>query len=146
MIDNFEKKTIPREAIAGGRIFLKKETINGIKDKQIKKGDVLETARIAGINAIKQTPLLIPYCHQIPINFADFKFNFHDDCIETICTAKTEAKTGLEMEVLVGVSIALNTIWDMVKYLEKNDAGQYPYTRITDIRVIKKVKNVTTRA
>lgn len=146
MIDNLEKKIISREAIAGGKIFLKKETIEGIKDKQIKKGDVLETARIAGINAIKQTQLLIPHCHQILINFADFKFNFGDDFIEAICIAKTEAKTGLEMEVLVGVSLALNTIWDMVKYLEKNEAGQYPFTRITDIRVIKKVKNDTTRA
>ena len=140
MIDITEKKIVPREAIASGKIFLKKATIEKIKDKEVEKGDALETARVAGINAVKQTQLLIPHCHQIPINFADFEFNFGDDFIEAICTAKTEAKTGIEMEALVGISICLNTIWDMVKYLEKDGAGQYPTTRITDIKVVKKVK------
>ncbi len=140
MIDITEKKIVSREAIASGKIFLKKETIKKIKNKQIKKGDVLETARIAGINAVKQTQLLIPHCHQIPINFADIEFNFSDNFVEAICTVKAEAKTGLEMEALVGVSICLNTIWDMVKYLEKNRAGQYPTTRITEIKIVKKVK------
>ena len=140
MIDITEKNIVPREAIASGKIFLKTATIETIKDKKVEKGDALETARIAGINAVKQTQLLIPHCHQIPINFADFEFNFGDDFIEAICTAKAEAKTGIEMEALVGISICLNTIWDMVKYLEKDQAGQYPTTRITDIQVIKKVK------
>lgn len=140
MIDITEKKIVRREAIASGKIFLKKATIERIKDKEVEKGDALETARVAGINAVKQTQLLIPHCHQIPINFADFEFNFGDDFIEAICTAKAEAKTGVEMEALVGISICLNTIWDMVKYLEKDEAGQYPTTRITDIKVVKKVK------
>ncbi len=140
MIDITEKKIVPREAIASGKIFLKKATIEKIKAKKVEKGDALETARVAGINAVKQTQLLIPHCHQIPINFADFQFNFGDDFIEAICTAKAEAKTGVEMEALVGISICLNTIWDMVKYLEKDGAGQYPTTRITDIKVVKKVK------
>ena len=140
MIDITEKKIVSREAIASGKIFLKKETIKKIKNKQIEKGDVLETARIAGINAVKQTQLLIPHCHQIPINFAGLEFNFSNNFVEAICTAKAEAKTGLEMEALVGVSICLNTIWDMVKYLEKNRAGQYPTTRITEIKIVKKVK------
>ena len=140
MIDITEKKIVPREAIASGKIFLKKATIEKIKDKEVEKGDALETARVAGINAVKQTQLLIPHCHQIPINFADFQFNFGDDFIEAICTAKAEARTGVEMEALVGISICLNTIWDMVKYLEKDGAGQYPTTRITDIKVVKKVK------
>lgn len=140
MIDITEKKIISREAIASGKIFLRKETIKKIKNKQIKKGDVLETARIAGINAVKQTQLLIPHCHQIPINFAGLEFNFSNNFVEAVCTAKAEAKTGLEMEALVGVSICLNTIWDMVKYLEKNRAGQYPTTRITEIKIVKKVK------
>lgn len=140
MIDITEKKIISREAIASGKIFLRKETIKKIKNKQIEKGDVLETARIAGINAVKQTQLLIPHSHQIPINFAGLEFNFSNNFVEAICTAKAEAKTGLEMEALVGVSICLNTIWDMVKYLEKNRAGQYPTTRITEIKIVKKVK------
>lgn len=141
MIDITKKKMIPREATASGKIFLKKETVQKIKNRQVEKGDALETARIAGINAVKQTQLLIPHCHQIPVAFADFKFNFGDDFIKAICTVRTEAKTGVEMEALVGVSICLNTIWDMVKYLEKDQAGQYPTTRITDIKVIKKLNS-----
>ena len=140
MIDISSKKVVKREAKASGKIFLKKDTIEKIKNKEVKKGDVFENAKIAGINAVKQTQILIPHCHQIPINFADFEFKFNDDFIEVICDVRTEAKTGLEMESIVGVSIALNTVWDMVKYLEKDDNGQYPDTKITDIKIIKKVK------
>ena len=140
MIDVTEKKAVHREAVASGKIFLKRETIEKIKTKQAQKGDVLETARIAGVNALKQTAHLIPHCHQIPIDFTDFLFNFGDGFIEAVCIAKAEAKTGLEMEALVGVSVCLNTIWDMVKYLEKDNAGQYPATEITDIKVVKKTK------
>lgn len=140
MIDITEKKIVKREAKASGKIFLKKETIEKIRNKEIRKGDALETAKIAGINAVKQTQLLIPHCHQIPINFIDFEFKINEDDIETICTVKTQAKTGVEMESLLGVSIALNTIFDMVKYLEKDENGQYPTTKISDIKVLKKVK------
>lgn len=142
MIDITEKSIVKREAKASGRIFLKKTTIEEIKDKKIKKGDVFETARIAGINAVKQTQILIPYCHQIPVSFIDFKFKANEDFIEVICHVKTEAKTGLEMEAIVGTSIALSTIWDMVKYLEKDENGQYPATSITDIKVLEKKKGV----
>lgn len=140
MIDITEKDIVKREAKASGKIFLKKETIEQIKNKEIKKGDVFETAKIAGINAVKQTQLLIPHCHQIPINFIDFEFKAGKDFIESVCHVKTEAKTGLEMEAIVGVSIALNTIWDMVKYLEKDENGQYPNTKITDVKVLEKIK------
>jgi len=139
MIDITEKKIVKREATASGKIVLKKETIEKIKNKGIKKGDVLEVARITGMNAVKQTQYLIPHCHQIPINFVEFKFIFKND-IEVRCTVKTVAKTGLEMEALVGVTMALNTIWDMVKYLEKDKNGQYPDTKIADIRIIEKIK------
>lgn len=140
MIDITEKKIVKRRAKASGKIYLKKETIEEIKNKKIKKGDTFETAKISGINAVKQTQLIIPHCHQIPINFIDFDFKINENYIECICNVKTEAKTGLEMESIVGVSIALNTIWDMVKYLEKDESGQYPTTKITDIKVLKKIK------
>jgi len=140
MIDISEKKIVKREATASGKIFLKQDTIDKIKNKQIKKGDALETAKIAGINGVKQTQILITHCHQIPIDFINFEFKVNQDHIETICTAKTQAKTGLEMEAIVGVSIALNTIWDMVKYLEKDEDGQYPTTKITDIKILRKIK------
>ncbi len=140
MIDITEKKVVKREAKASGKIFLKKETIEKIKNKDIKKGDIFETSKIAGINAVKQTQLMIPHCHQIPINFIDFEFKINEDFIESICHVKTEAKTGLEMEAIVGISIALDTIWDMVKYLEKDQSGQYPTTKITDIKVLEKTR------
>ena len=69
------------------------------------------------------------------------RFELHDGRIEARCLVRAQARTGVEMEALVGVSMALNTIWDMVKYLEKDAKGQYPGTRITDIRVVSKIKN-----
>ncbi len=140
MIDISGKKVVKREAKAYGKIFLKKGTIEKIKKQETKKGDVFETAKLAGINAVKQTQILIPHCHQIPINFINFEFKINEYSIEAFCTVKAQAKTGVEMESLVGVSIALNTIWDMVKYLEKDENGQYPSTKITDIKVLKKIK------
>lgn len=140
MIDITEKKFAERTAKASGKIILKEETIEKILKKEIKKGDVFETAKIAGINAVKQTPLLTPYCHQIPIEFTDFKFETGKNEITVFCTVKSVSKTGVEMEALNGVIIALSNIWDMVKYLEKDEKGQYPTTRIEDIKVIEKVK------
>ncbi|MBR9690864.1 cyclic pyranopterin monophosphate synthase MoaC [Candidatus Woesearchaeota archaeon] len=140
MIDISDKKAVRREAEAVGKIILKKDTIEKIRKKEIKKGDVIEAAKLAGINAVKQTSVLIPHCHQILIEFTNFKFEIEEDFIEAICVVKTVAKTGVEMESLVGVSTALNTIWDMVKYLEKDEKGQYPNTRIENISILRKWK------
>ena len=107
---------------------------------EIKKGDPLLIAEVAAMNAAKQTHLLIPHCHQIPLNTVSVAFDISKDSILARCRVKTFARTGVEMEALVGVSIALNTLWDVVKYLEKDEGGQYPFTEITDIRVVKKVK------
>jgi len=92
------------------------------------------------MRAAKETYLLIPHCHHIPLNTVELNFSTGEDFIEANCLVKAEAMTGVEMEALVGVSIALNTIWDMVKYLEKDRNGQYPSTRISDIRVLQKLK------
>ncbi|MFO8163586.1 MAG: cyclic pyranopterin monophosphate synthase MoaC [Thermodesulfobacteriota bacterium] len=140
MIDITGKKVVSREACASGRIILSARTIERIKENQIKKGDPLLVAEIAAMRAAKETYLLIPHCHHIPLNTVELDFSIHNDSIEASCLVKTESMTGVEMEALVGVSIALNTIWDMVKYLEKDENGQYPSTRITDIIVLKKVK------
>ncbi len=141
MIDISQKKAIVREATAEGKLYLKSSTIEVIKKKEAKKGDALEISRIAGINAVKQTQFLIPMCHQIPIETITFNFELEKDHIVTQCYVKTTAKTGVEMEALVGVSTALNNLWDMVKYLEKDKDGQYPISKITDIVVLKKVKH-----
>jgi cyclic pyranopterin phosphate synthase len=140
MIDVSEKAVVKRKAQAGGKIFLSPKTIEEIKAGRIKKGNPLQVAEVAAMNAAKQTYLLIPYCHQIPLDMVRVDFSVHSDNIEAVCYVNARARTGVEMEALVGVSVALNTLWDMVKYLEKDDQGQYPFTQITDLRVLKKEK------
>lgn len=142
MVDVTEKPVIRRQAEAAGKIFLSPDTIRKINDRQIKKGDPLLVAEVSAMNAAKQTHLLIPHCHQIPLDSVSASFDVSQEFIEARCVVKTHARTGVEMEALVGVSMALSTIWDMVKYLEKNEEGQYPSTRITDIMVVKKEKGV----
>lgn len=141
MIDVTEKPVIKRQAEASGKILLSPNTIQKIKNNQIKKGDPLLVAEIAAMNAAKQTHFLIPHCHQIPLDTVNVSFEISKDTIEIRCFIRAQARTGVEMEALVGVSMALNTIWDMVKYLEKDEKGQYPGTQIIDIRVLRKEKS-----
>ena len=140
MIDITGKKVLLREAVVSGRIILSPETVKKIRENQIKKGDPLVVAEIAAMKAAKETYLLIPHCHQIPLNTVELNFSIGNNFVEANCLVKAEAMTGVEMEALVGASIALTTIWDMVKYLEKDKDGQYPSTRISDIKVLKKLK------
>jgi Molybdenum cofactor biosynthesis enzyme len=92
------------------------------------------------MTAVKKTPELIPFCHQVPITDVKANFSVKDDRVEAKVTAKTIGPTGVEMEALVGVCMALTTIWDMVKYLEKDAQGQYPDTSIANIQVVQKLK------
>jgi len=140
MVDVTEKSVVRRQAEAGGRIRLASGTLKKIAGGEIKKGDPFLVAEVAAMNAAKQTHLLIPHCHQIPLDTVKVGFEIIDDGVEVRCLVRAQARTGVEMEALVGVSIALNTVWDMVKYLEKDDQGQYPGTLMTDIRVIRKEK------
>jgi len=140
MADVTEKPVIRRSAEAAGRVLLDPATVKEIRAGNIKKGDPLPVAEVAGMNAAKQTHLLIPHCHQISLDMVDVNFEIFEDSIEARCSVRAQARTGVEMEALVGVSIALSVLWDMVKYLEKDEEGQYPGTRITDIRVIRKEK------
>jgi len=140
MIDVSEKPVIHRKAEATGTIYLSSKTIEEINAGRIKKGNPLQVAEVTAMNAAKQTHLLIPHCHQIPLDAVSVDFQVSKGSIEARCFVRAQAKTGVEMEALVGVSAALNTLWDMVKYLEKDEQGQYPDTRITDIRVLKKEK------
>lgn len=120
---------------------MQKEVIDRIKTRNVQKGDVETIARIAATNSVKKTPDLIPLCHPIPITKVSVDFEFVDDnIIKVICTVKSFAKTGVEMEALMGVSNALLNIWDVVKMYEKDENGQYPTTIITDIKVDEKIK------
>jgi cyclic pyranopterin phosphate synthase len=140
MVDITGKDVVPRTAEAVGRIILKKETIGVMKSGKVKKGDPLAVAEIACILAVKKTPELIPMCHNIPIGSVDADFTVGDEWVEARCRVTAIYKTGVEMEALTGVSVSLLTIWDMVKYLEKDKAGQYPSAKITDIIVREKRK------
>ncbi len=141
MVDISDKRDVKRRAVAVGEIRLQPKTIEAIKNRQIVKGEVLETARIAAIMAVKQTSSVIPMCHQIPVTGIDVKFEMADETIKATVEVKSVGKTGVEMEALHGVSVALLTIWDMVKSAEKDKTGNYPFAEIRNIRVIEKSKN-----
>ena len=140
MVDISDKKDVSRTAVAVGRIKLSRRSLEAIQYRIVKKGDALETARVAGILAVKNTPSIIPHCHPIPVQSVKIDFTQEDDGIECRCTVSAIYKTGVEMEALTGVSAALLTVWDMVKYLEKDENGQYPGTAIEGIRVVSKTK------
>lgn len=140
MVNITDKKEVLRIARASGRITLKGSTIELIQEGEVEKGNVLTTAQVAATLAVKSTPNIIPMCHQIPITGVTVDFDFIDDEIEVSVEVKSFGKTGVEMEAITGVSVALLTIWDMVKAVEKDENGQYPVTRISDIRVIEKIK------
>ena len=143
MIDISDKDTITRIARASGKISLKKETIERIKNKNVKKGDVFTIAKISAINAVKKVPDLIPLCHPISITKVDVEFEFEGaNVIKVLCSVKSIAKTGVEMEALTGVNVALLNIWDVVKMYEKDENGQYPSTLISDIKVEEKIKKL----
>ncbi|RJS83288.1 cyclic pyranopterin monophosphate synthase MoaC [Methanophagales archaeon] len=140
MVDISDKGDVARVAVASGTIKLKRSTIEQIKAGAAKKGDVLACAEIAAILAVKKTPDMIPLCHYIIIDSVNVEFSIGEEEIKASVTVKSVGKTGVEMDALCGVSIALLTIWDMVKPVEKDDTGNYPHTRIKNILVEKKEK------
>jgi cyclic pyranopterin phosphate synthase len=142
MVDISGKSDVVREAVAAGKIFLRSETLKAIREGAVVKGNVLSTARVAATLAIKDTPRLIPMCHMISISAITVDFNEGDGYLESVVRVKSTGKTGVEMEALTGVSVALLTIWDMVKSAEKDARGQYPVTRIEEIHVVEKKKGV----
>jgi len=140
MVDISEKPDVGRRAKAAGEIMLSEETIGMISSGTVEKGNVLATARVAAVLAVKKTPDTIPMCHQIPITSIDVDFEIKEETIEAFVEVRSVGKTGVEMEALTGVSAALLTIWDMVKSAEKDSSGNYPYTAIRNIKVLEKVK------
>jgi len=141
MVDITPKPEVYREATAKGIIKLRPETIKLIESGKIEKGDPFETAKIAGILAAKNTSGLIPLCHPLPITNVKIDVKIEGtELVSVTTTVKTKAQTGVEMEALVGTAVALLTIWDMTKAYEKDSEGQYPFTAIKEIRVLKKLK------
>jgi len=133
MVDVSSKKAARRIARAYGYIKMSTNTIALIRENMILKGDVLTVAKIAGINATKQTSTLIPLCHNIEIDFVDVDFVIKDDRILIRSIAVCVDRTGIEMEALTAVSVAALTVYDMCKAVDKNMV-------ISDIRLVDKVK------
>ncbi len=133
MVDVSAKPMSTRTAIAKGKIKLQRKTLDLISKDRIAKGNVFATARLAGIQAAKQTANLIPLCHTLPLSDVKIEIVGARDGAEVTCTARTVAQTGVEMEALTGVSIALLTIYDMCKAVDKK-------MQIADVRLIRKTK------
>ena len=133
MVDVSAKPMSARTAIAEGTIKLQRKTLDLISKDQIAKGNVFATARLAGIQAAKQTAHLIPLCHTIPLSEVKIDIVAARDGVEVTCTARTVAQTGVEMEALTGVAVALLTIYDMCKAVDKK-------MQLTGIRLLKKTK------
>ncbi len=133
MVNVGQKAIQHRKAIAEGAIYLTKETIEKIKQFQIKKGDVLTVAKIAGIQAVKQTALLIPLCHPIAVHHIQIDFEILSNKIIARSTVECDAKTGVEMEALTAVSVSLLAIYDMCKAVDKS-------MHIEEIKLLEKTK------
>ena len=121
MVDVTEKQITHREATATGKIRVSRPVMEAVLSGTVKKGDVLGVARVAGIMAVKRTSDLIPMCHPLPLTGCSVDFEIDEENLEikAICTAKTDSKTGVEMEALTGVQVALLTIYDMCKAIDK---------------------------
>ena len=128
MVDVGEKTATRRRATASAKVIMSPETLNAIKENKIKKGDVLATARIAGIMAAKKVADLIPLTHPLPIDHAGVEFDFQKDGISITAEASVFAKTGVEMEALTAAAVAALTIYDMAKAIDKAMV-------ITDVRL-----------
>ena len=131
MVDINNKKESKREATATGSIILSKKALNEIKKEKISKGNVFNTARIAGIMAAKKTSDLIPLCHPIPVEAIKIDFDIEDNNINVLAIVSTINKTGVEMEALMAVNIACLTIYDMIKSIDK-------YAKINSVKLISK--------
>ena len=138
MVDVSAKPMSARMAVAKGKIKLQRKTLDLISKDRIAKGNVFATARLAGIQAAKQTAQLIPLCHTLPLGDVKIDIVGVGDGAEVMCTARTVAQTGVEMEALTGVSIALLTIYDMCKAVDKK-------MQISDVRLVKKTKTESLR-
>jgi cyclic pyranopterin monophosphate synthase len=133
MVDVSAKPHSFRTAIATGKIKIKRATASAISGNRIGKGNVFATAQIAGIQAAKRTAELIPLCHPLPLSNVEIDFAMKSGVVSATCSARTTAQTGVEMEALSGVAIALLTIYDMCKAIDEE-------MEISEVRLIKKEK------
>jgi cyclic pyranopterin phosphate synthase len=135
-----EKPVVYRRAVAEGRLRLTERSRRAIGAGRVEKGDPLAAGELAGLVALKRTHELIPHCHPIPITGSAVELRLEKNGVRARAEVEAIWRTGVEMEALLAVTIALLTVWDMVKYLEKNARGGYPGTRLGPVRVVAKEK------
>jgi cyclic pyranopterin phosphate synthase len=134
------KPVVYRRAVAVGALRLTPRSRRAIRDGRVEKGDPMGAGELAGLAAMKRTAELIPHCHIVPLTGSRVVLRPSREGVEVESEAEAVWRTGVEMEALVGASVALLTVWDMVKYLEKDRDGLYPKTRLGPIRVVTKEK------
>ena len=136
-----KKPVVERRAVATGLINLSPGSKQAIENRRVSKGDVIEASTIAAIQAVKDTPRIIPHCHPIPLEGCEVSWEWEN--LSLRCTVEVVAnyKTGIEMEAITGVVGGLLCVLDMVKYLEKDENGQYQNTSITELKILEKYKS-----
>jgi cyclic pyranopterin monophosphate synthase len=134
------KPRVHRRAVAVGELRTKPSTRNAIRAHRVEKGDPMAAGELAGLLAMKRTSDLIPHCHAISLTSSSVALELSRQGVRVRAEAETVDRTGVEMEALVGASVALLTVWDMVKYLEKDARGLYPATSLGPVRVVSKAK------
>lgn len=140
MVNVREKPVTLRWARAKGRIYLRPSTVERVKRGEVEKGNPYEIARVAALLAVKNTHHIIPHCHPVPVQYSGVSFNSGEDHIEVVVEVEAYYRTGVEMEALTGVTVALLTLWDVLKKYEKDERGQYPATSISEVEVMEKRK------
>lgn len=141
IVDIGEKPIVARRATASGILHLNSVSANAIREKKVRKGNVIEASTIAAIQAVKETPRIIPHCHPIPLESCNVEWSWKNDSLCCTVTVGAHYRTGIEMEALTGVSAGLLCALDMVKSYEKDENGQYPTASISDIKVVEKFKS-----
>lgn len=140
IVDVGSKPIVAREAVATGLLMLSDESIDVAVNGRSLKGDVREASTVAVIQAVKETPRTLPHCHPIPIEGCTVDWKVEENGLRCTVSVRTHWTTGVEMEALCGVSAGLLCAWDMLKPIEKDIEGQYPTSRIEDVRVLRKSK------
>ena len=134
------KPIVERKATATGVLHLQEATKQAIVEKMVKKGDVLEASTIAAIQAVKETPRIIPHCHPIPLEGCKVDWAWKGTSLRCTVHVSAHYKTGIEMEAMTGVSAGLLCVLDMIKSYEKDEQGQYPHASISDVHIVEKRK------
>ena len=141
VVDITQKKVVLRSAIATGMLKLSQKSLDAISSNQVKKGNVIEASTIAAIQAVKETPRIIPHCHPIPLEGCKVDWELLENALHCTVSVTAHYKTGIEMEAITGVCAGLLCALDMVKSHEKDADGQYPGSEICQVRIVEKYKS-----